>query len=632
MKAAIATALAVGAVLGSVASAPGEVPRADVIWARTATGTITLDGVLNEPEWAMAETMVLRYGQNAGIPGRGWKVEAGLFTGTDPTVTTVRFLVKGNQLFMGAVVQDSSVGGSDQFNRFDGLLMAIKDHGAMGSYKPPSEYFYSWWYPDSLTPDPQPPGQLPYFIGSWATFPPPTPRDSTQLANWDAVTTVQGLSNDDSVIDQGYTVEMRFNLTPMGYDVTQPAGDVVEWNLSVYDADWFWPFNAGKFTANRVWWQSPWGNTAWYNEVKVHARPDVTTSSGPVPQVGPELVIAEVGGTAPTIDGALTDAIWSDPDVYSFDIRWGDVALRDTYPGVGPHRAGEFQPTVNGGTAFVVDPADATVKIFHQGDNLYLGFDVRDLVVQHHPAFDRWDGVLITMNEYSLTDSDHQLMSRRISFQVGATGAAQAQDYLGTLVGSGDASVAIQLNPGTTVDTLGTQADNGYTAELVIDLTGMGYPSGLGDGRLFLGMNLLDGDSFLPVTDSYGTRTWWFREYENECCPVWAYLAPNATGADLLAESGLDSRVRVSTVPNPSANPAIRFALPSSQRTTLEIFDVTGRLVERRALGIQGPGEHDVAFDGRQRAAGVYLYRVRLADPATGRETMSGFGKLVLLK
>ena len=65
-----------------------------------------------------------------------------------------RFLVKGNQLYLGVTVQDSSVGGSENFNRFDGLLMAIKDHTILGSNKPPAEYFYSWWYPDSLTPDP----------------------------------------------------------------------------------------------------------------------------------------------------------------------------------------------------------------------------------------------------------------------------------------------------------------------------------------------------------------------------------------------------------------------------------------------------------------------------------------------
>ena len=49
-----------------------------------------------------------------------------------------------------------------------------------------------------------------------------------------------------------YYVEMRFNLTPMGYDVTRPEGDVVEWNISVYDCDWFWPISVTSFSSNRV--------------------------------------------------------------------------------------------------------------------------------------------------------------------------------------------------------------------------------------------------------------------------------------------------------------------------------------------------------------------------------------------
>ena len=45
------------------------------IWARTAFDPITLDGVLNEPEWAQAETHVIEYAVDAGMPGSGWKTE-----------------------------------------------------------------------------------------------------------------------------------------------------------------------------------------------------------------------------------------------------------------------------------------------------------------------------------------------------------------------------------------------------------------------------------------------------------------------------------------------------------------------------------------------------------------------------
>ena len=45
--------------------------RKDVIWARVASGPITLDGIPNEPSWAQAESMTVRYGQENGIPGSG---------------------------------------------------------------------------------------------------------------------------------------------------------------------------------------------------------------------------------------------------------------------------------------------------------------------------------------------------------------------------------------------------------------------------------------------------------------------------------------------------------------------------------------------------------------------------------
>ena len=174
----------------------------------------------------------------------------------------------------------------------------------------------------------------------------------------------------------------------------------------------------------------------------------------------------------------------------------------------------------------VLDPADATVKVFFRGDNLYLGFDVRDQVVQYHPNFDRWDGFLVSLNEKVLRKvEDHNLQGRRLSFQVNANGTALAQNYLPTLIGAGQAGVAIALKPNTTVDTLGATADQGYTAEMFVDLKGLGYPAGLGDGTLWLGIDLLDGDSFLPTTDSYGTRTWWFREHDEYCCPAWVYMA-----------------------------------------------------------------------------------------------------------
>jgi hypothetical protein len=442
---------------------------------------------------------------------------------------------------------------------------------------------------------------------------------------------VNGLSNSDTTLDVGYTVEMRFNLTPMGYDVTQAGGDILEWNISIYDCDWFWPIDLTKFSANRVWWQGPWGNQAWYNEVRIHARPDVTVSSGPVPDVGPELTIQESGDPPPVIDGDLTETVWGTLLPYSFEITYGDTVLRASYEGVGPHRAGQYQPNVNGGQAAVLDPADATVKIFFKGDILYFGFDVRDLVVQFHPDINRWDGFLITINDRVTRGPDQELLGRRISFQVAADGSALPQDYLNTLVTAGDAEVAVFLNPGTTVDTLGLSPDNGYTAELAIDLTALGYPPGLGDGALFLGVNLLDGDSFTPYTDSYGTRTWWYREYEGECCPVWAHLQKTAQTGIEPVEKPTAGFVLAGSYPNPARAQNIQYSLPEPSRVVLHVFDVRGRLVTEEKLGLQGPGFQIVPFDGRGLGGGLYFYRLTMLSPETEHVQARLTGRMLLL-
>jgi hypothetical protein len=65
---------------------------------------------------------------------------------------------------------------------------------------------------------------------------------------------------------------------------------------------------------------------------------------------------------------------------------------------------------------------------------------------------------------------------------------------------------------------------------------------------------------------------------------------------------------------------------------TLEVFDVGGRLVERRDLGLQHAGVREASLDGRGHGAGVYLYRIKALDPANGTLRAALNGKAVLLK
>ena len=101
-------------------------PDADVIWARdVGSATITPDGVLNEPEWAQAETLNIRWDAPLGFPGSGQFFQEnpfGLENPVDPTNATVSFLRKGNDLYVGVSVPDESIGGSPNLWNFDGVF------------------------------------------------------------------------------------------------------------------------------------------------------------------------------------------------------------------------------------------------------------------------------------------------------------------------------------------------------------------------------------------------------------------------------------------------------------------------------------------------------------------------------
>jgi hypothetical protein len=73
--------------------------------------------------------------------------------------------------------------------------------------------------------------------------------------------------------------------------------------------------------------------------------------------------------------------------------------------------------------------------------------------------------------------------------------------------------------------------------------------------------------------------------------------------------------------PNPSRDGfLVRFALPSSRPTALEVHDVTGRRVAVHNVGVLGPGEHTLELDPMRRLpTGVYL--VTLTDGRHLRST-----------
>jgi flagellar hook assembly protein FlgD len=123
----------------------------------------------------------------------------------------------------------------------------------------------------------------------------------------------------------------------------------------------------------------------------------------------------------------------------------------------------------------------------------------------------------------------------------------------------------------------------------------------------------------LPATGSNGQST-----------PVATFLnlSPFASGSGATVASNSGGGLSVGEdlkfgMTQSSPNPAIakegtliQFALPSARSVSLEVYDVTGRLVRTLVDGPLAAGSHAIQWDGRSKAGqllpgGVYLYRIR---------------------
>ena len=72
--------------------------------------------------------------------------------------------------------------------------------------------------------------------------------------------------------------------------------------------------------------------------------------------------------------------------------------------------------------------------------------------------------------------------------------------------------------------------------------------------------------------------------------------------------------------PDPASQVSrIRFTIPERRRVSLEVFDIGGRRVATLVSGVREGGEHQAEFATRNRAAGVYVYRLRMGDREQSR-------------
>jgi hypothetical protein len=579
-----------------------------------ALGTITLDGKLDEPEWTTAPTLAygngafLKKGPSQKTVTGGFDTKAtfdyydtGVFYGTfhlpntDSSLATVKFLRKGTNLYIGIQSDDKSICKFDW--EADGILMKIKrSNGTDVEYK----LYYQNIGTAADTIRYEQPGVN---YGEGAGF---LPTGSTV--------------NDTNDVDNGFTAELMVKLDSLGYTSSL---DSVKLALVLFDPDGYeHPMNSYDSTAGsyyKEWWGSEWGGV--YRSLLFTPEP--------VKFDNPDTVIALASAGVMTVDGVLDEAAWANATTLLF----GNGAFLKKTTGQ-KTVTGEFDTkatfdyydqSVFYGTFHMpnTDSSLAKVKFVRKGTNLYIGIQSDDKSIC---KFD-WeaDGILMKIKRANGTDVEYKLYYQN----TGTAADTIRYEQPGVNYGAG----AGVLGTGSKVnDTTGV--DNGYTAELMIKLDSLGYgPTARG---VQMALVVFDPDGYKHPMNTFDTtagtyyKSWWGSEWGG----VYRVVAfDNLLGVTPDGANGIPVVYALhQNFPNPF-NPTtnIRFDLPASSTVSIQVYDVTGRLVATLVQGDYAAGSYSTTLDASRLASGVYFYRM-MAFGADGKAPFVSTNKLLLLK
>lgn len=631
-----ATLFVLGLLLAGTATAQPDRSGQDLIWARDiGSETITLDGTLSESVWLQAETVNVQWKNPLALPGSGSFFQDnqnpnGFEDPGDPIDATVAFLRKGNDLYIAVSSNDKSVGGARGLWNMDGVFMSMvnKRPGA----GPRAEFFYSWWTPgaDTTATGTVIPGISPYARSPFGA----SYDDSTGVDReaFDFSHTVNGLANDDfngnatPTEDDGYTFEMMISVDSLGWDLNQAMARM-PFTISVQDADYNWPQDASQYVVTRAWWENRWGNNFNEGAAYIAGDPSVTVTSGALPSyTEPEFTVPfALNGDEPVIDGRLDEELWVNMEPqFALQYQADPETREDRLPGVlAPYYNFSFRPGAN----TVVDPSVGEFKLFYRGNRLYLGLDTDDNAVNGKDAENGRDGFRITIRSLDSLKAglNGTLAQLRMDFSIDSTGAVRPQNFAADSTFNADNPDALQVAvamKGASTIADPTDIDEGYQMEFSLDLTSIGYPDGLGDGKIWIALTYYDGDALEDDTQSYGTWQWTVGEREVGAS-LYGFLDPNVIIETASATGpSRDGFRALGTAPNPATDRTqVRFTLDRSADVTVEVFDVLGRLVQTIDGGIQIAGTRAITVDTAGLSTGAYIYRVRLDDGAavTGR-------------
>jgi len=611
---------------------------------------ITVDGKLTEAAWGSTYEYLI-FGPNAPTTQQAKSVTGEVLVRgpyKDTTYTTVKFLRKGMNLYIGITSNDKSVcsfGNGDSWEG-DGIFMKIKK--ADGTEKEIKLYYNKAGVNPAVNFD-----------------------TDTTLGFGTAVKGSSTVVNDTTQTDNGYTAEIVLYLDKLGYTTNTTEVPVC---INIFDPDGYmgsagaWnPSAIGQF--DKTFWGSEWASS--YRKLILYQDPasiDVPITNSPV-----------------TIDGKLSETDWNASMNY---LVFGPQAP-----------VSQYAKSVTSGTLVKGPYTDTTytnIKFLRNGMNLYIGISSNDKSVCSFGNGDSWegDGIFMKVGKADGTTQEYKLYFNK-------AGVDPAVNFdTDTLLGKG---VAVKGSNTKVNDTTGV--DNGYTAEMVIYLNKLGYTTA--PATIPVLINVFDPDGYTGTMGAWGAtggsfyKTWWGSEWGpdmrklnlvNTSVPVeltsfnaiadksgkvflkWntatetnnkgfaierstddkyftqvAFVSGKGTTVqsqsyaytDNIPTEGLyyyrlrqvdfDGQVKVSgsvsvnaltpltfalnqNYPNPfNPSTTFRFSIMTDSKVTLKVFNMLGQEVATILNENMSAGTHGVAFNAAKLASGNYIYQITAA-------------------
>jgi hypothetical protein len=179
------------------------------------------------------------------------------------------------------------------------------------------------------------------------------------------------------------------------------------------------------------------------------------------------------------------------------------------------------------------------------------------------------------------------------------------------------------------------QVDNGYTAELMVQLDSLGYD--VNTIAVPASMVIFDPDGFVHPMNSWDHtmgaffKTWWGSEWGSS----FRYIKLDKISDVADGQSAIPKIFSLEqNYPNPfNPSTTIEFGLPVRSNVTLEVYDIIGRVVATLYKGEMGAGYQHITFNASKLASGIYIYRLSATSlDGSEKESFVSVKKLVLLK